>query len=122
MVSLVCARDLPILRPVAEELLAEVPDTEDIILQWPETPPIRSRRHEVVEKELALEEVQEFSDGSRRDGAAAAANRREATYFGKYATVMDAELLGICLCWEKGQKTVALDSQGAIARAIQLFP
>lgn len=44
-------------------------------------------------------------------------------YLGKYVTVMDAELLqlGICLSWEKAHQIVALESQGAISRVLQLY-
>lgn len=38
-----------------------------------------------------------YSDGSRIDGAAAGATTAEAKYLGRYATVMDAEMLGIAL-------------------------
>ena len=73
------------------------------------------------EKGFDQEEVQGFSDGSRRGDAAASANRASAQYLGRYATVMDPELLGICLSWEEGHNVAALDSQGAVARATQLF-
>lgn len=49
--------------------------------------------------------------------AAAGANTVTAEYLGQYATVMDAEMLGITMSFEAGHVTVALDSQGAITRA-----
>lgn len=63
--------------------------------------------------------MQEYSDGSRREGAAGA-TRIQALYLGRYATVMDTALMGMTLGWEEGHRVVALDSQGAIVRAEQL--
>ena len=75
----------------------------------------------MVVKDLVLEEIQEYSDGSRREGGAAGANRTHAGYLGRYATAIDTELLGICMSWESGHDTAALDSQGAVSRATQLY-
>ena len=38
-----------------------------------------------------------------------------------HATIMDAELLGMAMALETGHHKIALDSQGAIARAVQLY-
>ena len=48
--------------------------------------------------------------------AAAGATTQEAEYLGRYATVMDTEMLAIALAFEAGQNRIALDSasQGAI--------
>jgi len=48
-----------------------------------------------------------------------AATKSESLFFGRYATVMDAEEAGAMLAW-KGADSVALDSQDAITRVSQL--
>ena len=65
--------------------------------------------------------AEEYSDGSRAVGSlvTAAATRSESLLFGQYATVMDAEEVGVMLVW-KGADSAALDSQGAITRISQL--
>ena len=50
----------------------------------------------------------------------AGANTVGAEYRGNYAMVMDAEMLGIAMSLEQGHGTVALDSQGAITRAVRI--
>ena len=45
----------------------------------------------------------------------AVATITNATFLGRYATVMDAEMLAIAMGWELG-KTVITDSQAAIGR------
>ena len=119
----VYGRNLPILRPRAQSILNEVFHTEEVIPRWVGDPTSWRERKEVQEAEFVIEKVQEYSDGSRRDQVAVGAYTMESEYLGRYAMVMDAELLGICLSWGSGQKTVALDShgQGAIRRAIQLY-
>ena len=72
-------------------------------------------------RDLKLEEVEEYSDGSRLDGAAAAATSKRAEYLGMHATVTDAEMVGVLLALEDGSRRVALDSQGAIQRLEQLY-
>ena len=54
-------------------------------------------------------------------GAAAGATTQSAEYLGQYATVMDAEMLGIAISLETHRFAIALDSQGAITRAMQLY-
>ena len=61
----------------------------------------------------------EFSDGSRRDGHTAAATTKKGLYLGEVATVMDAEMLGVAMGWEKSKK-VATDSQASIGRIRKL--
>jgi len=51
--------------------------------------------------------------GSRIDGRAAEATGGEGLYLGEWATVTDAEEVGVMLAWE-GNSVVALDSQGVI--------
>ena len=73
-----------------------------MVLTWLGDPIPRDKRKEVKNSELVIEEVQECSDGSRRDRAGAGANTADVEYLGRYATVMGAELQGICLSWDKG--------------------
>ena len=54
-------------------------------------------------RDLNLEAVEEYSDGSRLDGAAAAATSRRAEYLGMHATVTDAEMVGVLWRWRMGQ-------------------
>lgn len=61
------------------------------------------------------------TDGSRLEEAAAAATTSKVEYLGRHATVMDAELLGICLALESGNNKIALDSQAAMTRATLLY-
>ena len=53
------------------------------------------QRCEIEEVEWQEGAVDEYSDGSSVRGAVAAANTASAEYLRKYATVMDAEMLGI---------------------------
>jgi len=61
-----------------------------------------------------------MTDGSRREGRAAGATRSNGRYLGEWATVADAEEMGVLMAWEDGNTTVALDSQGVIARIANL--
>lgn len=65
--------------------------------------------------ELAEEEVEEWTDGSRIRGRAAAATRTSAKYLGRMTTIADAEAVGVSLAWETCD-VVALDSKGVIQR------
>ena len=56
-----------------------------------------------------------YTDGSRIEGQTAAATITQAIFLGRYATVMDAELLAVAMGWEIGD-TVITDSQSAIGR------
>lgn len=96
---------LPELREVAEPIVRES-------LRWMEG--VRAERRVRV-MELEIEEVEEWTDGSRVDGRAAAATRTEAQYLGVMATIVDAEALGMPLAWERSG-VVALDSKGVVER------
>lgn len=61
-----------------------------------------------------------YSDGSRGEGHTAAATIGEHFYLGRYATVADAELLGMAMAW-KLSTTVGLDSTAAIDIANKLL-
>ena len=80
-----------------------------------------AKRKPFIIRELNLEVVEEYSDGSRLDGATAAATSRRAEYLGMHATVTDDEMLGVLLALEDGSHRVALDRQGAIQRLEQLY-
>ena len=54
-----------------------------------------------------------WGDGNRLDGRTAAATITSGEYLGRYATVMDAEMLAVALGWELGD-TLITDSQAAI--------
>jgi len=56
------------------------------------------------------------------EGVAAGATAEGGIFLGSFATVMDAEMVGIAGAgaWEEGYKTVASDSQAAIARCVNL--
>ena len=62
---------------------------------------------------LDVDSVEEWADGSRMGGRAAAATRTDAEYLGTMATIADAEARGVSIAWEKCD-TVALDSKGVI--------
>lgn len=74
---------------------------------------------EVRVEELEETRVEEWSDGSRADGRAAGATRKKGLYLGEWATVTDAEEVGVLLGWENSN-VVALDSQGVIQRIANL--
>ena len=54
-----------------------------------------------------------YTDGSRIERRTAAATITKAEYLGRYATVMDVEMLAIAMGWDLGH-TVITDSQAAI--------
>jgi len=108
----VYGRHMPELRRVAEPILREWIE-EDAELRWMKGSKTGARRVEVTE--LEEERVEEWTDGSRIEGRAAAATRTKAEYLGEMATVADAEELGVSLAWEE-HDVVALDSKGVIQR------
>jgi len=113
----VYARHLPELRAIAEPILREVLE-EDVELRWMQSAePVRDRGVEV--RELDENEVEEWRDGSRIEVEAAGATRRKGGYLGEWATVADAEEMGVLLAWED-KDVVALDSQGVIQRIYNL--
>jgi len=71
------------------------------------------RRVRVVE--LEEDKVEEWTDGSRMEGRAAAATRMSVQYLGAMATIADLEALGVSLAWERCD-VVALDSKGVIQK------
>jgi len=93
-----------ILRSVIED------DTE---LRWIRG--VGCERGKVEVRQLVEEEVEEWSDGSRANGRAAGATRTRGLYLGEWATVADAEGVGVLLAWEDYDR-VALDSQGVVQR------
>ena len=54
-----------------------------------------AERNRFTIRDLNLEEVEEYSDGSRLDAAAAAATFRRAEYSGMHSMVTDAEMAGV---------------------------
>ena len=107
----VSERGVKELKEVAEKILRSNWE-EDTILRWTEG--VREKIQQVD----VLEDIPEggvYTDGSRIDGQTAAATITEATFLGRYATVMDAEMLAIAIGWEIGSKVIT-DSQGAIGR------
>jgi len=91
---------------VAEPILREWIE-EDAELGWMEGV---SGERGVRVVELEEEQVEEWTDGSRIDGRAAAATRTKAEYLGMMAAVADAEKLGVSLAWEEND-VVALVSK-----------
>jgi len=57
----------------------------------------RGKRRKVRIMDIDMDRVEEYTDGSRMDGRAAAATRTEAQYLGMIATIADAEALGVPL-------------------------
>jgi len=112
----VYARHIPELRQIAEPILREI--VGETALQWMEG--TKSEGCEVRIEDLSEERVDEWSDGSRIDGRAAGATRKEGIYLGEWATVTDAEEAGVMRAWEAGMRVVALDSQGALQRIANL--
>jgi len=107
----VYGRHLPELREVAEPILREWME-EDAELRWMKG--VKGEREMRIE-ELDISRVEEWSDGSRMEGRAAAATRTKGEYLGMTATVADAEELGVSMAWEEND-IVALDSKGVIQR------
>lgn len=79
--------------------------------------PLASRQ-EIRIQDWSEVQTEEYSDGSRLHEAAAAGTTRTAEYLGGHATVMDAEMVGVCLAIETRHNKIALDSQAAIIRAV----
>jgi len=113
----VYARHLPELRAIAEPILREVLE-EDTELRWMQGSVPRADI-EIGIQELNEQKVEEWSDGSRMKERAAGATRSKGWYLGEWATVADAEEVGVLLAWENSD-VVALDSQGVIQRIYNL--
>jgi len=112
----VYGRHMPELREIAEPILRKALGDEGE-LRWMGKAGKERRLIEV--EELVEERVEEWSDGSMIEGRAAGANRSEGLYLGEWATVADAEEVGVMLSWER-YDVVALDSQGVIQRIANL--
>ena len=119
--ALVYGRHLPALRYIAEKILRQRYEGCNIQFNWIEQQVRMADRMPFAIQDLDGDRVQEYSDGSRLDEAAAAATTKRAKYLGTYATVMDAEMTGVLLAIEDGDSCVALDSQGAVQRLEQLY-
>ncbi|KAF8416400.1 hypothetical protein EV426DRAFT_703786 [Tirmania nivea] len=112
----------PALRETAEGILAGVVES-DAVLHWMSGNGGTMGR-EIKVAELNGGEVRAWSDGSRQEEVAATAavggemgeGWEEGVYLGSFATVVDAEMLGVVRAWKAGRSVVALDSQGAISR------
>ena len=117
----VYGRHLSELQPIAEKILQQRYEGHNVQFRWMEHRLDMAERKPFVIRELNLQAVEEYSDGSRLDGAAAAATSRRAEYLGMHATVTDAEMVGVLLALQDGSRCVALDSQGAIQRLEQLY-
>lgn len=114
-------RHLPDLKGIAQKILNERYEGYGVRFQWMEADvPLRSR-HEFKVIEYCEEMEKEYSDGSRLEGAAAAATTKEAVYLGQHSTVTDAEIMGVQIALKTGHNCVALDSQTAIMRMQQLY-
>ena len=112
----VYARHMPELRKIAEPILREVLE-EDVELKW--IGDAKPAGIGIDVRELAKQEVEEWTDGSRIDGIAAGATRTKGVYLGEWATVADAEEARVMKAWERCG-VVALDSQGVIQRISNL--
>jgi len=109
----VYGRHIPELREVAEPIIREWIE-DDAELRWMKG--VKSRGGEIRVVELDIIRVEEWTDGSRMEGRAAAATRTKGETWERWqSTVADAEELGVTLAWEKNE-VVALDSKGVIQR------
>jgi len=93
----VYARHLTELREIAEPILRGVLGDE-VKLRWMEG--VRNERCEARVEQLEEGLVEEWSDGSRANRRAAGATRQKGLYLGKWATVADAEEVGVLLAWK----------------------
>ena len=108
-------RGLEELRGVAGKILKSCL-SQDTIFRWPKWSRERVAGLKVLE---GVTEGGVYTDGSRIEGQTAAATITRAIFLGRYATVMDAEMLAIAMGWEIGA-TVITDSQGAIGKIRKL--
>jgi len=115
----VYARNEPELRQRAERILmGEL--GEDVILNWMEG--TKTRGGDTVRAREGIREGERtaYTAGSRMEGVAAGATAEGGIFLESYATVMDAEMIGIAGAWEEGYTTVTSDSQAAIRRYLNL--
>ena len=116
----VYARNEPELGPRVERILREELG-EDVTLTWMNGGRRRGETASAEIHEHAEEgEVVGYTDGSRMEGVAAGATAESGIFLGTFATVMDAEMIGIAGAWEEGYTTVASDSQAAIKRCVNI--
>ena len=69
-------RHLPELRPIAEKILQQRYEGHNVQFRWMEHQLDMGERKPFVIRDLDLQAVEEYSDGSRLDGAAVAATSR----------------------------------------------
>lgn len=117
----VYGRHLPALRHIAEKILQHRYEGHNLQFIWMEEQIPMTECKPFAGEAYDEKRVEEFSDGSRLDEAAAAATTKQAMYLGLHATVMDAEMAGVLLAVRSRHLCVALDSQGAIQRLSQLY-
>jgi len=115
----------PSLRPRAQRILEEELGRE-VELRWMEgTKPGEGQGRVKIQEDLAgvlrKGERVGYTNGSRMEGVAARASAEGGLFLGSYATVMDAEMIGVARAWEEGYETVAVDSQAAIRRCVNLI-
>ena len=118
---LVYGRYLPELRHVAEKILQQWYEGYNVQFKWMKRQLNLAEKKPFTIRDLNLEVVEEYSDGSRLDGAAAAATSRRAVYLGMHASVTDSAMVEVLLALEDESRCVALDSQGAIQKLEQLY-
>ena len=99
------------LRKVAGKILRSCLE-EDTILRLTKESREKIKKVEILER--ATEEGV-YADRSRIEGQTAVATITQATFLGRYATVMDVEMLTIAMGWEIVD-TAITDSQGTIGR------
>ena len=117
----VYGRYLPALRDIADRILSHRYEGYNVQFNWMEEQVRMSDCKDFTVEEYTEKRVDEYSDGSRMNEAAAAATARQAMYLGLHATMMDAEMAGVLLALKGGHSCIALDSQGAIQRLNQLY-
>ena len=88
-------RHLTELRLITEKILQQRYEGHNVQFRWMEHQLNVAKRKPFIVRGLNLAVVEEYSDRSRLDGAAAAATTRRAEYLGMYATVTDAEMIGV---------------------------
>ena len=114
-------RNLLPLKKVTETILNERYDEYNIEWKWIEKDIPLNSQYEFKIAVYDEQKVEEYSDSSRIQEAAAAAMTTEAEYLGHHAIVTDAEILGVKIALAAAYNVIALDSQSAILRMQQLF-
>lgn len=111
----VYGRYLPSLKHIAAKILQERYADHNVHFNWMEEQIPRSDCKVFAIEEYDQDRVEEHSDGSKLEDAAAAAiaTARQALYLGLHATVMDAEMAGVLLALRDGYLRIALDTCGS---------